>query len=201
MIAESGVARIIEIKPDGKLLRSVPLHVDHPHVHHDTRLVRAIGDHYLVCHENDGAVREYNADGKIVWDYQVPLFGQEKRPGHGVDAFGNQCFAAIRLPTGNTLITTGNGHGVIEVTPDREIMWQLTQHDLPGIELAWVTTVQILQNGNLVIGNCHAGPNNPQIIELDRQKQVAWTFRDFERFGNALTNSWIIEQPTGSARH
>jgi hypothetical protein len=197
MIAESGAARIVEVGQDGSVLRTAPLKVEHPHVHHDTRLARVVGENYLVCHENDGAVREYGADGTVVWSYDVPLFGREPRPGHGVEAYGNQCFAALRLESGNTLITTGNGHGVLEVTPDGEIAWKLSQHDLPGIELAWVTTVQVLRNGNLVIGNCHAGPENPQIIELDRDKQVAWTFRDFERFGNSLTNSWIIEPPSG----
>lgn len=193
IVAESGAARIIEIGPDGEILRTVPLKVAHPDKHHDTRLVRVVGENYLVCHENDGAVREYAADGSVVWDYDVPLFGQEPRPGHGPEAFGNQCFAALRLESGNTLITTGNGHGVIEVTPKGEVVWRLSQGDLPGIELAWVTTVQVLENGNLVIGNCHAGPDNPQIVELDREKQVVWSFRDFERFGNSLTNSWIIE--------
>ena len=195
MIAESGAARIIEVDRDGEVLRTVPLKVDRPHVHHDTRLVRVTGETYLVCHENDGAVREYDADGTVVWDYEVPLFGREPRPGHGPEAYGNQCFAALRLESGNTLITTGNGHGVVEVAPDGDIVWQLSQRDLPGIELAWVTTIQVLRNGNLVIGNCHAGPDNPQIIEIDRDKQVVWSFRDFERFGNSLTNSWIIEPP------
>ena len=195
MIAESGAARIIEVDRDGEVLRTVPLKVDRPHVHHDTRLVRVTGETYLVCHENDGAVREYDADGTVVWDYEVPLFGRELRPGHGPEAYGNQCFAALRLESGNTLITTGNGHGVVEVAPDGDIVWQLSQRDLPGIELAWVTTIQVLRNENLVIGNCHAGPDNPQIIELDRDKQVVWSFRDFERFGNSLTNSWIIEPP------
>ncbi|MBL8850872.1 MAG: PQQ-binding-like beta-propeller repeat protein [Planctomycetaceae bacterium] len=199
MFAESGPARITEIALDGRLLRTVPLRVDRPHPHHDTRLVRVVGDRYLVCHENDGVVREYDATGQVVWDYAVPLFGRERRDGHGPEGYGNQCFAALRLPSGNTLITTGNGHGVIEVTPEREVVWQLSQHDLPGITLAWVTTVQVLRNGNLVIGNCHAGPENPQVIELDRQKRVVWSFRDFERFGNALTNSWIIEPPAEPA--
>lgn len=199
MIAESGPARIIEVDPQGTVLTQIDMRVDRPHPHHDTRLVRKTGRNYLVCHENDGAVREYDAQGDVVWDYRVPLFDRDRRPGHGVDAWGNQCFAALRLPDGNTLITTGNGHGLIEVTPEGEVAWRLEQHDLPGIELAWVTTVQVLHNGHYVIGNCHAGPDNPQIIELNRDKEVLWTFRDFERFGDSLTNSWIIEPPQDSA--
>ena len=98
----------------------------------------------------------------------------------------------MRLPSGNTLIGTGNGHSVIEVTPEKKIVWALHQDDLPGIRLAWVTTLQVLENGNIVIGNCHAEPENPQIVEVNRDKQVVWQFRDFERFGNALTNSQIL---------
>jgi outer membrane protein assembly factor BamB len=120
MIAESGPARIIEVDADGALRREIAMHVDHPQTHRDTRLVRKLENGtYLVCHEGDGAVREYDPAGEVVWEYDVPLFGQEPRPGHGVDAFGNQCFAALRLPSGNTLISTGNGHSVIEVTPDK----------------------------------------------------------------------------------
>ena len=193
MIAESGATRIIEVDRSGKITHVVKLQVKDPHPHRDTRLVRKLDNgNYLVCHEGEGTVREYAADGKIVWDYPVPMFGKQAKGGHGLEAFGNKCFSAIRLANGNTLIGTGNGHSVIEVTPDKKIVWQLHQNDLPGIQLAWVTTLQLLPNGNIVIGNCHAGPKNPQIIEVNRNKEVVWSFHDFERFGNATTNTQII---------
>ena len=193
MIVESGPARIIEVDADGTLRRKFPLQVDNPHPHHDTRLARKLENgNYLVCHESDGVVREYDDAGKVVWELEVPLFGREPMPGHGIEAFGNQCFAALRLANGNTLIATGNGHSVIEVTPEKEVVWQLHQNDLPGIQLAWVTSLQVLPGGNIVLGNCHAGPENPQIIEISREKEVVWSFQDFERFGNALTNSWVL---------
>lgn len=193
MIAESGRARIIEVSAAGQVVKEFSLQVSHPHPHRDTRLARKLDNgHYLVCHEGDGAVRQYDDGGKVVWEYQVPLFGREPQPGHDVNSFGNQCFSALRLPNGNTLIGTGNGHSVIEVTPAKEIVWQLSQNDLPGMQLAWVTTLQLLPSGNLVIGNCHAGEKNPQIIEITRDKQVVWSFRDFETFGDALTNTQIL---------
>ncbi|HTE21102.1 MAG TPA: PQQ-binding-like beta-propeller repeat protein [Armatimonadota bacterium] len=193
MIAESGPARIIEVDPSGKLVRQVPLKVNRPNPHSDTRLVRKLeSGNYLVCHEADGAVREYSPDGKVVWEYAVPLFGKERRDGHGPEAYGNQVFAAVRLKGGNTLISTGNGHGVLEVTPEGQIVWNLHQNDLPGITLAWVTTLQVRPNGNIILGNCHAGPSNPQLIEVTRDKQVVWTFKDFERFGDALSNSLVL---------
>ena len=193
MIAESGVSRIIEVDPQGEIVKAIPLQVSQPHPHRDTRLVRQLpSGNYLVCHEGDGLVREYDDAGKSVWEYSVPLFGREPAGGHGPEAFGNQCFSALRLGNGNTLIATGNGHSVIEVTPAKEIVWKLDQQDLEGITLAWVTTLQQLPGGNLVIGNCHAGEKNPQVIEITREKQVVWTFHDFERFGNALTNTQVL---------
>lgn len=193
MIAESGPARIIEVNSAGKLLTAIPLKVDHPHVHRDTRLARKLDNgHYLVCHEGDGVVREYDATGAVVWSYDIPLFGREPQKGHGLEAFGNQCFSALRLKNGNTLIGTGNGHSVLEVTPEKKIVWSVHQDDLKGIRLAWVTSLQVLPNGNILIGNCHAGPANPQLIEVTRDKQVVWKFQDFQRFGNALTNSQIL---------
>ncbi len=193
MIAESGIPRVIEVDASGKIVHQVQLSVASSHPHRDTRLVRQLPKgNLLVCHEADGLVREYSPDGEVVWEYSVPMFGQQPADGHGPEAFGNQCFAALRLENGNTLLTTGNGHRILEVTPDKEIVWQLQPSDLPNITLAWITTVQHLPNGNIVFGNCHAGEGQPQVIEITRDKRVVWTFEDFQRFGNSLTNTQIL---------
>ena len=193
LIAESGPARIIEVGPDGKIVATVGLQVANPHPHRDTRLVRKLDSgNYLVCHEGDGMVREYASDGGVVWEFAIPMFGREPADGHGPESFGNKCFSAIRLENGNTLIGTGNGHSIVEVTPEKEIVWKLEPDDLPGIELAWITSIQQLPGGNILIGNCHAGPGNPQLIEISRDKNVVWQFRDFERFGDSLTNSQML---------
>jgi outer membrane protein assembly factor BamB len=193
MIAESGVGRIIEVDAAGKIVRQIKLKVAKNDPHRDTRLVRKLDNgHYLVAHEGEGAVREYDAAGEVVWDYPVPMFGKEPKGGHGLEAFGNAVFSAIRLPNGNTLIGTGNGHSVLEVTPDKKIVWAVHQDDLKNVRLAWVTTLEAHPNGNVVIGNCHAGKDNPQLVEVDRNKQVVWTFKDLKHFGDATSNSQVL---------
>ncbi len=48
-------------------------------------------------------------------------------------------------------------------------------------------------NGNYVIGNCHAGPDQPLLIELEpKTKRVVWTLDRFEDFGNNVSNSQIL---------
>jgi hypothetical protein len=194
MIAESGTARIIEVDTRGKIHREVKLQVNHPNPHSDTRLARKMANgHYLVAHESDGCVREYDGAGKIVWDYEVPLFGRERQGGHGPEAFGNSVFSAVRLANGNTLVGGGNGHCVLEVSPEKKIVWKLEQNDLPGITLAWVTRVERLANGNTRFGNCHAGPENPQFIEVTPVKKVVWTFKDWKNFGNSMPVQAVLE--------
>lgn len=203
MIAESGAGRIIEIDRDGKIHHQIKLKVNNPHPHRDTRLARKIANgNYLVCHEGDGVLREYDGkSGKVVWEFEVPLFGQQRKNGHGPEAFGNQLFGAVRLKHGNTLIATGNGHGVLEVTPAKKIVWRLQQKELPGITLAWVTTLEVLPNGNYVIGNCHAGPDNPLLVEIDpKTKKVVWQFDRFDLFGNSAPNSQLLDIKGGTNR-
>ena len=169
--------------------------VNKPNAHTDTRLARKLQKgNYLVCHEGDGFVREYDADGKIVWEYEVPLFGKSPAGGHGPESWGNKCFCAVRMGNGNTLITTGNGHSVIEVTPAKEIVWQVNQKDLEGITLGWVTTVEVLTTGNYLIGNCHAGAGQPTLVEVDpKTKKVVWQFdAGHEMFGNDMSNSVVL---------
>ena len=193
MVAESGNARIVEVDKDGKVVHEVPLIVDRPHPHRDTRMARKLSSgNYLVCHEGDGKVREYDSTGKVVWTYTLDLGGRPRSPGHGPEGHGTEVYGAIRLANGNTLIACGNGNRVIEVTPEGKIVWELKQDELPGIKLAWVTTLHVKVNGNVIVGNCHAGPDNPQLFEVTRDKKVIWTFKDFKTFGNGLAASHVL---------
>ena len=179
MIAESGPARIIEVDRTGRIHREIRLKVDNPHPHRDTRMVEKLASgHYLVCHEADGMVREYSDQGDVVWEYRT----------------GAPTYGATRLANGNTLIGNGGGHNVLEVSPGGQVLWSLDSSDLPGLELVWVTNVEELPNGNFLIGNCHAGEANPQILEVTRGKEVVWSFRDFKTFGNALPISHVFRE-------
>jgi hypothetical protein len=194
MVAESGNRRIVEVDRDGKIVKEVALQVDHPDPHRDTRMARKLASgNYLVCHEGDGVVREYDGRGNVIWSYALDLAGRPASPGHGPEGHGTAVFGALRLASGNTLIACGNGNRVIEVTPEGKTVWCLEQKELPGITLAWVTTLHVLTSGNVILGNCHAGPENPQLIEVTRDKKVVWTFKDFQTFGNSLAVAQVLD--------
>jgi hypothetical protein len=193
MIAESGNRRIVEVDKDGKIIHEVPLTVDRPDPHRDTRMVRKLANgNYLVCHEGDGKVREYDPDGKVVWSYALDLGGRKRSPGHGPEGHGTEVFGAVRLKNGNTLIAGGNNNRVLEVNKDGKVVWSIGHDELPGIRLAWVTTLQVLPSGNVIVGNCHAGKDNPQLFEVTREKKVVWKFTDFKTFGNGLAAAQVL---------
>ena len=174
MIAESGVGRIVHLDKESQIVKEVLLPKNG---RHKTRMLKSLPNgHYLSCAESPGVVTEYDTAGKIVWEY----------------ATKTRVFGAIRLKNGNTLIASGSGNSILEVSPDKKVIWEIKEK-IPGtnIELAWTTDLQELPNGNLVIGNCHAGDKNPQIVELDKDRNVVWTFDEYELVGNGLA-CWEI---------
>jgi len=194
MVAESGNRRIVEIDRTGKILHELPLTVDKPNAHRDTRMARKLrGGTYLVCHEGDGMVREYDKDGKVVWSHTLDLNNQPRTPGH--DGHGTEVYGAIERKNGNILIAGGNNNRVMEVTRSGRTVWSIERDELPGIRLFWVTTLQELPNGNIIVGNCHAGPDNPQLFEVTPDKKVVWTFKNWEVFGNDLAVALITDVP------
>jgi len=193
MVAESGNTRIVEVDKAGEIVKEIPLKVKQPNADRDTRMVRKLASgNYLVCHEGEGSVCEYDGDGKVVWSYTLGLGDRKRSDGHGPEGHGVEVYGAIRLANGNTLIGGGNNNRVLEVDPKGKIVWQIDQKDLPGITLAWVTTVRELPNGNIVFGNCHAGPDNPQLIEVTKEKKVVWTMKDHKNFGNDTASAVIL---------
>ena len=175
-IVESGIGRIIEVDQNGGIDHQFLMKKDGRQNTRWTRLTRS--GNYLVTSENPGVVTEYNRNGDIVWDYLVKT----------------RCYGAIRLKNGNTLIATGSGKSVIEVTADKKVVWEI-KGKVPGtnIELGWMTALQELKNGNFIVGNCHAGENNPQIFEINRKKKVLWEFNEWDLVGNGLAVWQILE--------
>ena len=105
----------------------------------------------LINSESGRVVREVNPKGETVWEFNLrtdPATGQKSDLPEGMLMGNNQ--TAERLANGNTIIcaSTGGAKGderikrtqVIEVTPDKKIVWELRDWK----NLGPATTVQIL---------------------------------------------------------
>ena len=181
MIVESRVGRVIEVDKTGKLVHQFPLK---PGGTQSTRWARHTPKGtLLVCSEQPGVVTEYDRSGKVVWDYLIKT----------------RVYGAIRLKNGNTLIASGSGKSVVEVSPKKEIVWKI-EGKVPDTEigLGWMTCLQELENGNRIIGNCHAGDKNPQIFEVNRKKKIVWEFDEWDLVGNGLA-CWQVLNDEQSA--
>ncbi len=175
-IVESGIGRVIDVDSSGEVKNFFKLK---PGGTMNTRWARPTPQGtLLVCSEQPGVVTEYDKKGKIIWDYLIKT----------------RVYGAIRLKNGNTLIASGSGNSVVEVTPEKKVVWEI-KGKVPGteIELKWMTCLQERENGNFIVGNCHAGPNNPQIFEITRDKKVVWEFNEFELVGNGLACWQVLD--------
>ncbi len=165
LLAEQGPCRAVEINARGEIVFTIPLQTSEQQAHRQLRCLRQISNgHLLACHEAEGVVREYDRSGAIVWEYP------------GV----SDVFEALRLDNGNTLIGCGTQKRVIEVTPEKKTVWELTAADAPDLNLNWITSLQVLKNGNFVIANFLRGQEGRGAhafeITHDSAKRVVWKY-------------------------
>ena len=185
-IGECNSGRLVEVNPEGKIVKTIKLLPDsidggHAFMRNARKLKNS---NYLVAHYGLDKVCEYDSVGNLV--LKIPVKGGP----HSV----------IRLPNGNTLIACSDHNGdpqVVEVDKNQNIVWQLTKNELPGIELKFMTGMQCLPNGNLVLTNW-LGHNQfgkaPHAFEITRDKKVVWVFID-SSFLKTMSSIQLLDIP------
>ena len=169
-IGECNAGRLLEVNPAGEIIKSIQLLPDgvdggHSYMRNARELENG---NYLVAHYGLDKVCEYDDAGKLV--REIPVKGGP----HSV----------IRLPNGNTLIACSDHNGdpqVVELDKNDKTVWQLTKNELPGIELKFMTGMQCLANGNLVLTNWLGHDNfgkAPHAFEITRDKKIVWVYKD-----------------------
>ena len=124
-VGECSSGRLLELTPDGRVvkeLRLLPEGTDGGHVFMRNARQLANG-HYLVTHYGEERVREYDPQGRCVWQAAAP----------------GGPHTAVRLPNGHTLIATGDKRKdprLSEVDADGKVVWELSNQDLPGAPLS-----------------------------------------------------------------
>jgi len=165
LVAEQEPCQALEVNPKGEIVHVTPLTTNAKGFHLQVRNVHKLANgNILSAHEGEGAVREVDPNGKVVWEYT------------GVTNTGE----AQRLSNGNTLICGGTQKRLIEVTPDKQIVWEFKADDAPELNLTWVSSVQQLKNGNLLVGNFIRGQEGKgaHAFEVTRDKKIVWKWED-----------------------
>lgn len=180
LLGEQGPAQAVEVSPKGEVVRVTPLKTSHVDPHLQVRNVHQLANgNVLAAHEGEGAVREVNPAGEVVWEYT------------GVENAGD----AQRLANGNTLISCGTQKRVIEVTPAKQIAWEFGATDALELNLTWISSIQQLKNGNLLVGNFLRGQEGKGVhaFEVTREKKVVWKYDDHTVI-KSLTTVRAIEE-------
>lgn len=182
VITEAGPnPRLLEVDVNGKIVVEFPLQCQTSNHHMETRMARKLDDGtYLAPHLFDFAVKHYDASGTVLGQLDTTVAGDTERSIHSWP------FTAIRQSNGHTLVNCTHGNLVVEFDRAGSIVWQLTNDELPGEWLQDPCGAQILPNGNVVITSYAAGrkdPRAPKLIEVNREKDVVWTYSDGKAYG------------------
>lgn len=179
---------MVEIDRDGKEQQRVKVGDATRDLHHTFRQVRKTPQGtYLATVMNENKTCEWDATGKLL------------------RTFPRGVFVAIRLPNGNTLVSTGNpsaAYGaVIEYDPQAKVVWEVTLADLKalGIQVSMVCGLQRLPNGNTVITNVNHGQpvgsgDMVKAFEITPAKQMVWSIPGSLSNGN-MGNIQILDVP------
>lgn len=158
-------ASLIEVDKEGNIIKTISLKTKQ-RGHSAIRMARKLENgNYLVAQEGDKIIAEYNNIGELIDTFSSP----------------GECFEAIRLKNGNTLISDGSACSVREVDINGEVVWQISKDDFPEIKMNWIAGIDILPNGNIIISNWlghgKSGEGIP-FFEITKEKEIVFYYLD-----------------------
>ena len=168
LMLECSENRLFEIDRAGQIHREIVLTGIKRGVHNRYGVARkTLEGTYLVPYVLEGKVVEFSLSGEIIREIHIPNLTK------------SYIWYAERLSNGNTLVSTGHDLRVLEIDPDDNIVWELHESDLPGIQLFCLMGVQRLPDGNTLIcnGDFHIKElprGEVMIFEVTPEKEVVW---------------------------
>ncbi|MFA6241642.1 MAG: hypothetical protein WC655_11980, partial [Candidatus Hydrogenedentales bacterium] len=161
MIGIVGECRLIEVNRASEIVHEVKLSTTEQTPHAQFRMCRKTPEGtYLVPFTAEGAVREYDADGKVIREFP-------RRP---------MPVCALRLENGNTLISADGA--VTEYDRNDTIVWALTQKDVPDTEIGVFAGIRRLKNGHTLVCNWNTkdteNRTGAHLFEVTEDKHIVW---------------------------
>ena len=166
LIGACSGGRLLEIGSDGKELRSIAIRTDQPG-HGALRWARKTPwGTYVAAHYADRCVREYRGDGQLLRQLDCPY------PAFGVAPQAN----------GNLLVSCERA--LLEFDAESRVVWHLFEEDIPGLRLRFLTGIEALPSGNILVcnwlGHGKEGDGEP-LFEISRDKRIVWMLPDAGR--------------------
>ncbi|MFY8052955.1 MAG: hypothetical protein ACOVP2_10080, partial [Armatimonadaceae bacterium] len=70
---------------------------------------------------------------------------------------------------------------------------ELKTPDGKAIHLCWITSLNVLRNGNMVFATAFAGPDQPILVEVNRKKEVLWAKYPDATIGDDVCAFWLTD--------
>jgi streptogramin lyase len=160
-----GIAYLRELDAMGKVVNSITVDSGNSSwsSHSQFRAIRkTLQGTYLVTYLKPNKAREIDATGKMIREFPCGSF------------------VAVRLPDGNTLISCGNSHQVIEVDPQNKIVWEANNTNVPLLN-GFAAGIQRLPNGNTAMcsfpGELRVDPKTTRCFEVTPDFKVVWELK------------------------
>jgi len=170
-VAESDFGRLLEIAPDGKIVKKIcilPAGVTNAGFAFIRNARKLNNGHYLVAHYSDQCVKEYDSKGKVVWEVKTP----------------GGAHSVIRLPDGHTLVAVADAKlpdgsknpRIIEFDKKGKIVWEFSNADIPGRPLRFMTGFQYFSDGRLLLTNWSGHEQSPEnathLLLINKKKEI-----------------------------
>jgi hypothetical protein len=91
---------------------------------------------------------------------------------------------------------------VFEANKEGKAVWEVSEKDLPGVHLAFMTGLQRLPNGNTVMSNWlgHGQFGRaPHLIEVTPEKKIVWSFAD-HRTMKTVASVQLLDVPGNAVK-
>jgi len=172
VIGENSTGRILEVDKDGQIRFELKVQPYTSGDHHNMRMVRKLRNgHYLVCHSGEHRVREYTAQGDVVFDVKV----------------SNIAFSAVRLNNGHTLV--GQIDFITEFDAEGHAVWQFSNKAIKNLFINAICGLHALPNGHIVVGVYAAYKKGvgTAMFEITRDKTLVWRYADPSADGTIMS--------------
>lgn len=166
LITVSGPSKVIEVDKDGKVAREIKFaavskFAGNRHMELRDSVKTARGT-YLVAFLEEGLIREFDADSKVVRTIKTDFF--KRRGVSSIQVLNN----------GNLLIGGGYGKNAVEIDKAGKIVWSLEEKDIEGLKMGYVATAKRLKNGNTLISLYHG---SHAFFEVTKDKKMIWSIK------------------------